>query len=239
MTIALIGRRGSRWIEAVAARCRGKIALLELEAALEGALTLDGERVEWDGFDATSAEVALVERAVFSWPQPGLGLGDRSPQAEREARALLVSALNVLALRVRVLDPPESAYLAVAPLAALDACARAGLAVHPWTLVAHRPEGGERIWLDPGGNDVELELAPRTPRAGAPAWSPEPEPEPEPGPEAEPEGDGARFEGAVLSLLTIGGELVAARRYAAPESWGAGEPDALLAPSETPRRRRG
>src|SRR5687767_14125047 len=98
MTIAILGKRTSRWIDAVAASCRSECARFDLDAALAGgALCIDDERVLWDGFDLSAAEAVLVERPVFSWPQPGLGERGISPHAEREARALLVSCLHALA----------------------------------------------------------------------------------------------------------------------------------------------
>lgn len=217
MTIALVGRRESTWLSAVAERCVRECVVLELESVLRGgALTVDGGRVHWDGFDLHTADAVLLERAVFAWPQPGSGRDGLSPQAEREARALLLSALRIAAETSPVLEHPRHAHLAVAPALALDQCARAGSKVHPWSLVAARPPGDDRIWLDPGG--PELRYAPRAPEPGEPAFAPEP------------------FTGELLTVLVIDGQAVGARRHADAAAWKADVHEALVCGPEVPLR---
>ncbi len=187
--------------------------MLDLDSALQGAsLTIDDERVLWNGFELLSAQAVLLERPVFAWPQPGVGAAGLAPQAAREGRSLIVSALHTVARSVRMLDPPESADVAVAPLIALDRCADLGLAVQPWELVAQRPNEDGRAWFDPAGGDHWLASA--APAVGEPAWSPQP------------------FTGEVLSVLTIGAEVVGARRFSDAAAWNAGKPEERIAPGE-------
>lgn len=215
MTIALVGREDSRWLRAVEDRCGRECAVLELESVLRGgALTVAEGRVDWDGFALHEADAVLVERAIFAWPQPGVGREGLSPHGEREARALLQSALLCAAQSVPVLEDPRLAHLAIAPALGLERCARAGCAVHPWSLVSHRPDGDERLWSDPGGRELRYE--PRAPQVGGPALAPEP------------------FEGEVSELLVVDGQVLAARRYGDPLAWRAAEPEALVPAPEIP-----
>jgi hypothetical protein len=215
MKIALLGLSASPLLDRVADRCGGECVQLDLRTAWRGGeLTVDAGRVLWDGCDLTAMDALLVERPLFAWPQPGSGAEGLSPHAEREARALTLSALHTAAESVRTLDPPSAAELAVAPVLALERCARAGLRVRPWDLVPERPAGQERIWLDPAGSDPWLE--PRHPDPGEPAFGPEP------------------FDGPVLSLLAVGAELVAALRFDSAGDWALGRGAIGWHPGEIP-----
>lgn len=215
MTIALLGRKESTWLAAVAVRCDGDWARLELESALHaGRTTVDGARVTWDGFALHEAEAVLVERAVFAWPQPGAARSGHSPRAEREARALLLSALWTVAESVPVIPHPRHAHLCVAPALALELCARAGLPAHPWTIGPRRPGADDRVWLDVAGRDLRYE--PREPELGEPAFTPEP------------------FAGPVWTVLAIDQAVLGARRHADATAWCAGRTESLLSAVELP-----
>lgn len=213
MTIALVGGKGSRLLAGIAASLRSECVEIDLSSALRGGeLSLDEGRLVWDGFDLFQARAVFLERPPFAWPQAGLAGQSLSARAEREARALTVSALHALADAVRVVDAPAVAHLAVAPLAALGACAEAGLAVRPWGLALNGERSDTALRLDPAGCDPWL--APRALEAAEAAWSPEP------------------FDGPVLSLLAVGEEVVGARRYGSAESWERGSSAGLLPRSE-------
>ncbi len=215
MTIALLGRMDSDWLGAVAARCGFECARLDLESALHrGRTTLDGPRVEWDGFDLRQADAVLVERGVFAWPQPGNARAGLSARAEREARALLLSALWTAAESVPVIPHPRHAHLCVAPALALERCERAAIPVHPWTIGARPPRGDGRVWLDVGGRDLRYE--PREPEPGEPGFSPE------------------AFAGPLWTLLAFDGVVLGARRHVDAAAWQAGAVEGVLPGDEVP-----
>jgi hypothetical protein len=199
-------------LESIAQNAAGEAHFLDLDAALRGGeVVVEPARVLWQGVDLTRADAVLVERPVFAWPQPTIVKGSSPLASEREARALTLSALYAAAETTAVVQRPHSAHLAVAPLSALDACARAGLAVRAWKSVDALDDSSDaRVWLDPAGADLWYE--PQSPTRGEPAWSPEP------------------FDGAVLSLLVVGRQVAAARRFADAHAWR--ERDAL--PSAQP-----
>lgn len=191
---------------------------LDLDAPLSGGeVTIDPRRVTWQGVDLCEAEAVVVERPGFAWPQARVRASTDTTNppgaaSERDGRALALCALYVAAERTRVLDHPSCAHYAAAPLLALDRCAAAGLAIHPWRMVALRPSDPRtpeprpseegRIWLDLAGSDAWS--APGEPAPGEPGWSPEP------------------FDGPVLSLLTVGGAVAGAKRYASAQAWSTG-----------------
>ncbi len=202
--IALLRSPGSHWMEQVASDAKGAVCLLELDAALTGGgLVITPNSALWQGVELTQMEAVISERPWFAWPQATLASSTSAERriAEREARALSLSALHVAAERTRVMQPLGAAALAVAPLTALDVCAAAGLDVRAWRLVAARPSSPAAPWFDLVGADAWT--APRTPEVGQPAWHPEP------------------FDGAVSSLLVVGDEFVGARGYADADAWQA------------------
>jgi hypothetical protein len=212
LMIALLRAPGSRWMEQVAADTKREVRVLELDAALAGhAVTVTPKSALWQGAELTRMHAVVVERPWFAWPQATLAAAPSASTArrasEREARALSLSALHVAAQHARVMQPLGAAALATAPLTALDLCAAAGLDVRPWRMTAARPASPAAAWLDLVGADAWT--APRTPAVGEPAWSPEP------------------FDGAVLSLLVVGDELVGARRYADAQAWQDARSDGL------------
>jgi hypothetical protein len=199
-------------MEQVAADSKREVRVLELDAALAGhAVTVTPKSALWQGAELTRMHTVVLERPWFAWPQATLAAAPSASSAraptetparrasEREARALSLSALHVAAQHARVMQPLGAAALAAAPLTALDLCAAAGLDVRPWRMAAARPASPAAAWLDLVGADAWT--APRTPAVGEPAWSPEP------------------FDGAVLSLLVVGDEVVGARRYADAQAW--------------------
>jgi hypothetical protein len=203
--------------EAVGARLEAEAAfsLLTLDVAQEGgALTVEPDRVVWEGVDLLQASVVVVEKPVFAWPQAPVaepeapeGPGDSVAARWRETSALLLSALHATALRVPVLPAPAVARLACSPFACLDRLARHAIPVHGYLLTSTQASSGS-VTRDVCGSDLAH-------RPGAP-------------------GDGdARIlldpgEGEILDVLAIGGRGVLAGRYPTIEAWAAdGDPAPL------------
>lgn len=215
MTIALLGRMDSVWLGAVAVRCGADCVRLDLESALRGGRTsVDGPRVEWDGFNLHQADAVLVEPSVFAWPQPGAGRAGLSPRGEREARALLLSALWAAAETVPVIPHPRLALLSVTPVLALERCARTGIPVHPWTIGSRPSHKDGRVWLDAVGRDLRYE--PWEPEPGEPGFSPEP------------------FAGPIWTLLAFDGAVLGARLHSDVDAWRVGAVAEVLPADRVP-----
>lgn len=194
----LLGSRGSNFAEAVATALRAagvereRVQTLDLDGPLDGeALTIGPDFVRWRDLDLTRAEALLLERPLFSWPQPIDGAG------RREVRALRLSAVLALAERAPVLNPPSAVEFVITPPLALDALAACGIAVRPWRYGPR--DDGARAWRDAIGRVVDYE--PRAPAVGEVGWSPEP------------------FDGTLTTVLVIGGAIVASAEHANLAAW--------------------
>jgi hypothetical protein len=179
-----------------------------------GAVTVRSDgAVDWQGFDLTAAAAVVIERPLFPWPQPQrletlLVEGAPVPEqaaAERESRALALSALRWAAERVPVLNPPLSAHLAAAPVEALGLASEAGLEVFPWRLAPapDSEQGDGELVLDCVGRELWHE--PARPEPGQPALLLESPPE------------------AALEIVGAGPTVVAARRFSDCAAWSAGD----------------
>ena len=139
---------GSNWCDTLAELCRrqgGDVRMLDLPRALSAApreseIALDDEALTWGGVDLRAAQLLLVERPLYSWPQTA-GRDEARAQAEREARALALSALHVAGQRVPLVNALHAGHWAAHPAAALDELQERGIEVHPWHL-AQRASAG-------------------------------------------------------------------------------------------------
>jgi hypothetical protein len=222
--IVLIGIPGSTLVDEVA-DCLGRAdfpyCILSLDAPFEGkAVTVAPDAVFWEGVDLLKGGAIFVERPVFPWPQMLLPTEpfhfDLTHEEwlvfQREASALIVSALRVVAEVRPVINPPAAAHLAVSPSIALDRLAREGIPVHSWRLEP-APSGDRSkagFVLDACGRDRWH--SPQSPQAGEPALVLE------------------SFPGEVVTFIVVGGTSVGALRYSSGGSWverygtgGAGE----------------
>ncbi len=230
-------------------------AVLSLDAPLEGRpVTIQPGEILWEGVDLLGSGAVLVETPVYCWPQPQRlealpmepGARTKHLTADRETRSLALSALCIAAGKVPVINPPEAAYLAAAPGAALSRLASGGVPVQEWRLgpapdpdamkgVAGPDGAGSRSGTRPvgvadglapeaaGRGAIVLDAAgrdrfhrPTRPPAGEPALLLEP------------------FEGPVLSLIVVGDRAVAARRYPSAAAWSENDPDGTLPESRIP-----
>jgi hypothetical protein len=211
------------------------VARLDLDAALNGApVTIEPGGVRWQGVNLLDAGVVLLERPVFPWPQPQRlrdspagphdETGRRTP-GDRHARSLALSALQVVASARPVINPPEAAHLAVAPMTALDRLSQAGLEVHPWCLAPFEcVQGGPTALRDAAGADRWH--APRL-RGGREAVV---------FPERRSGSDHDAMAGGVVELLVIGDRVAGGVRHDDPSTWltgGDGQPEAGPQPAST------
>lgn len=203
--IVLLELTGSPFGPALGAALARRGALVRrvaLDAPLAGRpVTIAPGRIAWDGADLLAARALFVETPLFPWPQAPLAAREfpsLSPAAEREARALALSALLAAAARVRCVNPPAARHLAAAPALALDLLGAAGVPVAPWRIAPapadeDAPDGwivgdvaGRVRWHEPG-----------RPAPGEPALL-------------------ARPDGPLAELLVCGAGVVAARREGEP-----------------------
>jgi hypothetical protein len=184
--------------------------VLSLDAPLQRkSVTLSSEALVWEGVDLLRAGAIWLEWPVFPWPQPLLppdAYRDKQRYVQwsnfqREARALLVSAMAVAAEARPVVNRPAAAHLAVSPSLALDRLAQEGIVVHPWRLdkADCRSSDEPVIRLDASGQDRWH--SPRIPADDEPALILEP------------------FSDDVLSVIVIGGRPAGALRYPDCERW--------------------
>ncbi len=222
--ILFLRSRGSRFAESLARIAGSGLETLDLDAVQDGAaLSVEEERVLWQGRDLGAARAVIVEELEFAWPQPltrggrACASGAATLARDREERSLALSALCAAAERVPMIDPPALAHLAVAPLYALAVLAEQGLPVQPWRLEPARPDAGDdgRLWLDPVGR--ERWYAPQPPLPGEPAWTPE-----------LPSAGG----GAVLSVLVAGARAVGGLRFADGAAWARGSDATAVSSTE-------
>lgn len=222
--VILIGIPGSTLIDEVAA-CLARVdfphCTLSLDAPLEGKpVTVSPDAVFWEGVDLVRGGAIFVERPVFPWPQMLLPTEpfhfDLTHEEwlvfQREAGALIVSALRAAAEVSPVINRPDAAHLAVSPSIALDRLAHEGIPVHPWRLEpAPSGDGYDAGFvLDACGRDRWH--SPKGPPAGEPALVLD------------------YFPGEVVTFIVVGGTSVGALRYSSGGSWaerygtgGAGE----------------
>lgn len=128
----------------------------------------------WEGVDLLRARAIVVETPVFLWPQPSQ-TGDEG-RAEREARALVQSAILTAAEHRPVINTPGSAFLAHSPAVALDELVAGGIPVVPWRL-GPAPSQSSRpgtLVLDAVGRDRWH--CPSVPPPGQPALIVDPAP---------------------------------------------------------------
>lgn len=149
MSFAFLSRPESTLGERVVALVEDECFLLAPAARVR----VEDRAVLWNGTRLDTLAALLVEAPLVPWPQPagepragepGVELQRRS-FAARERRALHVSALRLLAGRVRVHNEPERAIeLACSAALALERLELARLSVSPWRL---RPApSGEARW---------------------------------------------------------------------------------------------
>lgn len=140
MSSAFLSRPGSTLGERVSALVEGECFLLESSARVR----IADRAVHWNGTRLDTLSALVVEAPLVPWPQPAAELrpGEAATElqrrgfAARERRALRVSALRVLAGRVRVANEPEHATeLAYSAALALERLERAGVPVRPWRIV--------------------------------------------------------------------------------------------------------
>jgi hypothetical protein len=182
--IVILGVPGSRLGPRLARRLEARgaaVAALSQDAVWRGApVTVQRAAVEWNGVALDRAGAVLVERPIFPWPQPQRLddiVHDGAPDpgraaAEREARALALSALRAAAERTAVLNRPDSVHVVASPATGLTRAAAAGLAVQPWTFGPAPDDAGGRVVLDSVG--AEYWHAPSRPAPGEPAILVEP-----------------------------------------------------------------
>jgi hypothetical protein len=241
-TLALLTLPGSALGDALRPRIEARgmeCRVLDMDAPLTGKpVTIRPRRVTWEGFELLLAGALLIEKPVFPWPQPmhietlppdGDGQA-RALTAEREARALIVSAIRVAAESLPVVNPPDACHFAAAPATALDRAAAAGVPVARWRLqpavslaagtgTGHseggNPDGPAVLTLDPVGNDRWH--APSPPKSGEPALVVDVPP------------------GPVTTVLVVGDRVAAAVRHEDARAWAwrgltAGQPLASIDP---------
>jgi hypothetical protein len=218
------GSFGAKLAEAISAR-GVECALRSLDAPFEaGPVTIDigeigdigatratgGDSLVWEGVSLTEVGAIFLERPIFSWPQPAR-LGSfsiprdaRERVAEREARALTISALMAAATLRPVVNGPEAGYLAASRAIALTRLEKAGFPVHPWSLRTAPEPGAEegRIVLDLVG--AERWHRAMRPPAGDQCLELEP------------------VAGEVFGLLMVGNDLAGARRHVSAAAWAEG-----------------
>lgn len=198
--IVFLCDRGSALRARVSALPVRDLRILDLDAPqADLPVSIDGERVTWQGVELTAAEALVIERPAFAWPQR-LDLA----RDERSRRALVLAALHTAALRVPTFDPPESARWSALPTAALAELAHAGLDVHPWVAAPLPEHIDERaLWFDVAGDGAGDASAP--PSVGAPAWSPEP------------------FDGPIETVVVAGERVVGGARWRGAREWARNE----------------
>jgi hypothetical protein len=224
--VVILGRPGSTLGAQIRDHLRergGTVSVLALDATLRGEeVSVLPTAVVWQGVDLTRAGAVLAERSIFPWPQPQ-GVADlieegapskRLVAAEREARSLALSALEVASASCRVINPPAAAHLAVSPATALDRLARRGIGIHPWRLepAPGASDDSGRPVLDVAGRDLWHEPAPPPP--GQPALTLDPVPVP------------------VSTLFVVGDRVVGALHFRDGRSWVRAEVPAVLAADE-------
>ncbi len=150
MSSAFLSRPGSTLGQRVVELVDDECFLLEPAARVR----IEDRAVLWNGTRLDSLSTLLVEAPLVPWPQPAAEPRAGEPVAElqrrgfavRERRALHVSALRLLAGRVRVANDPErAAELAYSAALALERLELAKVPVRPWRI---RPEAsGEAGWI--------------------------------------------------------------------------------------------
>lgn len=161
-TVVFLSNADSGLGERVLAHVSGEAHLIPSTAS---PLVVDGGEVTWGGVRFLPGTTLFVESPLYPWPQPApptardVGVPaeeerERSLRA-RDARALVVSAVRILARDCRVLnDPVIAADLSASPALALERLACAGLAVRPWLLTS----GDGEPAVDLAGNPVDVSL---------------------------------------------------------------------------------
>ena len=206
---------GSPVGDRIGARARERGVTVEqvsLDAPLQGLpVTVRPDAVHWEGVDLLDADALFVERPIYAWPQAQRAAGHASSPdlaalvaAEREARALGLSALLTAASGRAVANRPEAARIAASPAIALDALGRAGLPVQPWRLApAPRDDRDEALLLDAAGRDRWH--VPRQPSPGEPAIRLQP------------------CQGEVLSVFVVGDTAAGALVFDDDHAWASME----------------
>ncbi len=225
--IVILAKQGSRFgpalAEAIASRGM-RCDVRSIDAALDGApVTIDDDGVRWEGIDLARARAVFLEAPLYCWPQPSTTVGlspDPSIRAaqvrrQREASALAISAVRIVATRTRVINRPEAGALAASRPVALAHLEAAGIPVHPWKLIAAPGAGASGTFvLDVIG--AERWHSPAPPAPGEPCLSLE------------------DLSGEVHGVLVIGGKVAGATRYPSPEAWAVRQAGEFAGPGMVP-----
>ena len=217
--LALLGSEFSPRLAAAIESRGASSTLLSLDAPFQGKpVTVRPGEVLWEGVDLRCAGALFLEAPLYSWPQPqeirdlpaDPAARTRRLAAEREARALALSAIFIAAETCPVVNPPEAASLAVAPGIALDRLASKNLPLNPWSLgpAPDQARAGGRVVIDAAGRDSCRR--PSHPPAGEPALILD------------------RIAGSVVTCLVVGGRIAGAHRHASGEASAEGCPGETL-----------
>jgi hypothetical protein len=155
MRTAFLARPGSPLAERVALRSKSDCSILD---GADPRVVVDGERVLWNETELDGVSALIVESPWIAWPQPVAEGRDgesvealqRRGIAQRERRALHVSALRIVARRARIANEPAlAADLAMTAALALERLAVSRVPVCEWRVVAdaHVRPGSARVAL--------------------------------------------------------------------------------------------
>jgi hypothetical protein len=225
--LAVPGSLFAERFEEAAAAARTSTAVLSLDAPLDGGgVTIGPGSVRWEGVELIEAGAIVIETPLFAWPQPRsyssapseTGALRRFVAADREARALAISALSIVAERRPVWNPPRAAFLAASAAIPLDRLEAAGFPVQPWRLEPARAGSASGLVIDSVGS--ERWHRPSRPQPGEPALVLRP------------------VEGPVWSACLAGGETVGGGRQACAATWPVPRDLEPIAPSVFPENAR-